>query len=392
MQYTGDTDVDVDLLGPHNLDFTAAFNPLDLLSPMEGLENAPVHDYSELFDFEQFTQSYTDLGNDFPTDSTVPPRMDGPTGTERYVPVQSHPDCDRLQSIEAAKELSAHSPTASGSAQVDSLPCPAEDNLPAYDQQRLDYAASQQIAEEGISFFDFVRQMLESEVSLGNIQFDTRERPGAPGVSEKAFEGSMVDRIVKLANKAMVYYSAIHGSSPLNPANLFSAERRSSRSSVRNHPSDTGPDRLKKSKRSSSSSSLAGFGYEEIVFDSKSASSGGSWWSEVSASSGRRGPLSEAAKAGMRALREVGNACWRCKYLKKPVSPYTKYLQATKIVGSARLVTPVAFIRKAAAVRLNGESSDVDEVTSSVKPFWAEGNIFAGLLRERLRVMHAYPS
>jgi hypothetical protein len=54
--------------------------------------------------------------------------------------------------------------------------------------------------------------------------------------------------------------------------------------------------------------------YSEIVFDSKSGQS-----SRASSRSGiRRGPLSEVARAGMKALKVVG-ACWRCKILRKRV-------------------------------------------------------------------------
>ena len=40
--------------------------------------------------------------------------------------------------------------------------------------------------------------------------------------------------------------------------------------------------------------------------------------SEVSPSPGRRGPLGEAGKAALRAVKAVG-ACWRCKVLRKKV-------------------------------------------------------------------------
>jgi hypothetical protein len=40
--------------------------------------------------------------------------------------------------------------------------------------------------------------------------------------------------------------------------------------------------------------------------------------SEVSPSSGRRGPLGEAGRAALRAVKAVG-ACWRCKVLRKKV-------------------------------------------------------------------------
>ncbi|CZR51530.1 uncharacterized protein PAC_01407 [Phialocephala subalpina] len=68
----------------------------------------------------------------------------------------------------------------------------------------------------------------------------------------------------------------------------------------------------------------ASTGYEEIVFDSKSAHSGSqaSIGSANSVGSGRRGPLSRLARAGMNAVKEVG-ACWRCKFLKKSCDPHS---------------------------------------------------------------------
>jgi hypothetical protein len=55
-------------------------------------------------------------------------------------------------------------------------------------------------------------------------------------------------------------------------------------------------------------------GYEEFVFDSRSDRSGSqaSVRSNASCASGRRGPLSEWARAGMNAVKKIG-ACWRCK-------------------------------------------------------------------------------
>jgi hypothetical protein len=55
-------------------------------------------------------------------------------------------------------------------------------------------------------------------------------------------------------------------------------------------------------------------GYEEIVFDSRSEESGSqaSIQSNTSCASGRRGPLGELARAGMKAVKRIG-ACWRCK-------------------------------------------------------------------------------
>jgi hypothetical protein len=58
--------------------------------------------------------------------------------------------------------------------------------------------------------------------------------------------------------------------------------------------------------------------YKEYVFDANSMHSS-SQASVTSAASGRRGPLSDWARAGMNSVRKVG-ACWRCKILRKTVS------------------------------------------------------------------------
>lgn len=71
--------------------------------------------------------------------------------------------------------------------------------------------------------------------------------------------------------------------------------------------------------RSESVRSNGSTGYEEIVFDSRSTHSGGSQGSVgsiKSGGSGRRGPLSRWARAGMIAVKKIG-ACWRCKFMKR---------------------------------------------------------------------------
>ncbi|KAE8440569.1 hypothetical protein EG329_007227 [Mollisiaceae sp. DMI_Dod_QoI] len=76
-------------------------------------------------------------------------------------------------------------------------------------------------------------------------------------------------------------------------------------------------------------------GYKEIVFDSKSVYSESqvSVGSANSAGSGRRGPLSRLARAGMNAVKKVG-ACWRCKILKKPCDTYNPCALCPKRGGS----------------------------------------------------------
>jgi hypothetical protein len=66
-------------------------------------------------------------------------------------------------------------------------------------------------------------------------------------------------------------------------------------------------------------------GYQDsvFIFDSRSVCSNSqtsvaSITSVGSAASGRRGPLSEIARAGMNAVRKLG-ACWKCKFLRKTV-------------------------------------------------------------------------
>lgn len=66
--------------------------------------------------------------------------------------------------------------------------------------------------------------------------------------------------------------------------------------------------------RKSSIQAEAASGFQEIIFDSGSVASScqGSVQSNISCASGRRGPLNEWARAGMKAVKEIG-ACWRCK-------------------------------------------------------------------------------
>lgn len=68
------------------------------------------------------------------------------------------------------------------------------------------------------------------------------------------------------------------------------------------------------SSRSSKVRPEVASGFQEIVFDSRSvgSSSQGSVQSSTSCASGRRGPLSELARIGMKAVKKLG-ACWRYK-------------------------------------------------------------------------------
>lgn len=86
------------------------------------------------------------------------------------------------------------------------------------------------------------------------------------------------------------------------------------------------PFRMSRSWKTSGQSEL----YQGAVRSSKSsvhsgsqasvsASSAASDASMASNVSSRRGRLSELARAGMKALKGIG-ACWRCKFLRKPVS------------------------------------------------------------------------
>jgi hypothetical protein len=67
----------------------------------------------------------------------------------------------------------------------------------------------------------------------------------------------------------------------------------------------------------------ASLGYEKVVFDASSIYSTKSQVSATSASSGRLGPLSSLTRAGMNAVIKVG-ACWRCRFLRKPVGAYSR--------------------------------------------------------------------
>lgn len=99
--------------------------------------------------------------------------------------------------------------------------------------------------------------------------------------------------------------------------------------------------------RSASVNSGASTGFQEYVFDSRSVHSAGSYGSGASGASaasrasGRRGPLSDWARAGMNALKEVGGACWRCKFLRKTVSmskALVWYVQTNQASADQRLL------------------------------------------------------
>jgi len=56
--------------------------------------------------------------------------------------------------------------------------------------------------------------------------------------------------------------------------------------------------------------------FQEIVFDSKSGHSIGS---QYSGNSGRRSVMSRVSRAASDALRKIGGACWKCKFLRQMV-------------------------------------------------------------------------
>jgi hypothetical protein len=351
-----------------------------------------MHENNDLFDFEQFMDSCIDPENDFLMDSTVSPRMESPLSNERHAPVQLDLTHIGLQNTEAARgaddELSANSLTGSGLAQVKAVPATIEENPPTgapresmlKDDEIEPLASPELFDTETDTFLGLLSQMLQHQVFRQDIRFG-----GLPEHSEikeeTAHDCTMIKRIVSLAGKAFAVYGALNGCSV-----TYRAERKSSRSSVRSKGSNKSQGRVENDRQSSGGQSTTGSGYEEIVFDSKSAHSDRSLGSGCSR---RRGPLSKAAKAGMKALKEVGNACWRCKYLRKPVSLGSKSPHPL-IIGSARLITPVAYVRK--EVRLNGEFLGVDEANFSVELFWADSNNRPRFLGERLGVPPALRS
>ena len=97
-----------------------------------------------------------------------------------------------------------------------------------------------------------------------------------------------------------------------------SSRRNNSRaSSMGSCTSNSGRNRVTKpSIRRASTQEEAYPGYQ--VWDSRSANSASSSIGSV-ASTGRRGPLTGAARAMANAVKAV-KACWRCKFLRKPVS------------------------------------------------------------------------
>ena len=117
---------------------------------------------------------------------------------------------------------------------------------------------------------------------------------------------------------------------PLTSSLSFSRPARYRHDSVDSNQSERGRSgfRTPLSKRPSSHGpATSGYQDSVFVFDSRSARSSSqnsvaSITSVGSAASGRRGPLSEMAKAGMKAVRKLG-ACWKCKFLRKTVSKQT---------------------------------------------------------------------
>jgi hypothetical protein len=84
-------------------------------------------------------------------------------------------------------------------------------------------------------------------------------------------------------------------------------------SSVSSLHSDRGRSRISKLFKRSSNGSMYSPGIGENVFSSRSSS-------RASSGVGRTGPLGYIARAGMKAVRAVGGACWRCKILGKKVN------------------------------------------------------------------------
>jgi hypothetical protein len=98
----------------------------------------------------------------------------------------------------------------------------------------------------------------------------------------------------------------------------FPSDKLASRSgSVSSLHSDRGRKRISTIFKRSSNRSMYSSGRGEHVFDSNQTRSS----SRASSSrSVRIGPLDKLARAGMRAVKAIGGACWRCKILGKKVS------------------------------------------------------------------------
>jgi hypothetical protein len=114
--------------------------------------------------------------------------------------------------------------------------------------------------------------------------------------------------------------SSFTSATPLSPApqnrSGFQSRKPTSRSgSVSSLQSERGRNRISKIFKRSSSTNLYSTGMEEIVFDSNQARSS----SQASSGRGRTGPLDYLARAGMKAVKAIGDACWRCRILGKRV-------------------------------------------------------------------------
>lgn len=106
---------------------------------------------------------------------------------------------------------------------------------------------------------------------------------------------------------------------PLSPPNApgYQAHKPTSRSrSVSSLHSERGRSRISKIFKRSSSANEYSPGMGEMILDSNEVRS------SSRASSGRsirKGPLDKLARAGMKAVRAIGGACWRCRILGKKV-------------------------------------------------------------------------
>lgn len=95
--------------------------------------------------------------------------------------------------------------------------------------------------------------------------------------------------------------------------NRQTASRSGSVSSLR---SDRGRNRISKIFKRSSSGSMYSPGFGENVFDANLPRSA----SRASSGRGRTGPLDYLARVGMKAVKAVGGACWKCKIRGKKVT------------------------------------------------------------------------
>lgn len=233
-------------------------------------------------DFETSPSMENRHGNELPT--TFPPTSNIDTP---YVCAEDIPNCkDRIVLDDTRVRAASLFPEVNSSRD------------PVQEQQGGD------VSQPFVGIFD---AMLDHECTNQEIRF----REGSNNITMKERIKSLVAKAHAVIENVQLDKKSTYQEEPTT-----SKRKRSITSLQSKQNAESSGNNFRRDSRHSSIHSASGSGYCEIVFDSNSVHSDRS---QTSSSSGRRGPLSEKAKAGMKALKEVGNACWRCKFLKKTV-------------------------------------------------------------------------